>query len=146
MKRLLPLLFLVVLGSLAGCNRNANQCRALCSKFVNTCEWPAWTSVEQCEQGCIDDLYRRDDADELLACYHAAADAPTDEVVEAAVDRGIAAGVYDVQIAQGSFDRDAAKTVLSQRMTCDAFAAVECKTEAVLQEPNLPLVRETVAE
>ncbi len=133
---------LLGLALVAGCSPHRNQCQALCSKMVNTCGWPAWTSVDQCREGCQDDLYRRDDADELIACYHAAADPPSPEEAGARVDLGIEQGVYDAQIAQGTFDRDTAIASLTERMTCDPFAAVQCKTNAVLVRPDLPLVRE----
>ncbi len=139
------LLALVVLALLAGCGRtNRAQCQALCSKFVNTCGWPAWTSVEQCQQGCLDDLYRRDDAEDLLACYNAAADPPSAEEAGELVDAAVERGVYDAQILQGTFDRTTAIERMTDQMTCDPFAAVQCKTEAVLVQPDLPLVQEDV--
>lgn len=134
----------VVLLALAGCTPNRSQCDALCSKLVNTCEWPAWTSADQCADGCIDDLYRRDDADDLIACYNAAADAPSAELAGARVDLAVEQGVYDSQIAQGTYDRPGAIVQMTERMTCDPFAAVQCKTDAVLVRPNLPLVSEDV--
>ncbi len=136
------LLALLAVLALSGCNPNRNTCHALCSKFVNTCGWPAWTSVDQCRQGCMDDLYRRDDGNELIACYNAAADPPSAEVAGARVDLAVEQGVYDLQILQGTFDRASAVADMTQKMTCDPFAAVQCKTEAVLVEPDLPLVRE----
>jgi len=135
------LLFLLVL-TLAGCTPNRNECEALCSKLVNTCGWPAWTSVDQCAEGCVDDLYRRDDADDLISCYNAAADAPPPEVAGARVDLAVEQGVYDAQIAQGTYSREGAIVQMTERMTCDPFAAVQCKTDAVLARPSLPLVNE----
>jgi len=144
--RTLSSVTLTLLLLLAGCSGQTNraQCRALCSKFVNTCGWPAWTSVEQCQQGCLDDLYRRDDAAELFACYNDAADPPTAEVAGAQVDLAVEQGVYDAQILQGTFDRTTAIERMTEQMTCDPFAVVQCKTEAVLVQPDLPLVQEDV--
>jgi len=136
--RSLLLMMVVVMG--LGCQPNRNECQALCSKLVNTCGWPAWTSVDQCREGCLDDLYRRDDSEELIACYNEAADPPTIEAANARVDLAVAQGVFDAQIAQGTFTRESAMAQMTEKMTCDPFAAVQCKTEAVLVRPDLPLV------
>ncbi len=144
MKRLT---LLVLLAALIGCGSGDNgpRCEQICRKFVNVCEWPAWTSVEQCKQGCLDDMYRRSDAAEVLNCYAAAADPPTQEVVQASVDEALARGVYGVAISQGTFNREQAELRALEQMTCDPFAAVQCKTEAVLVQPDLPLVNEDTA-
>ena len=143
MRRLLPLLLAF---TLLGCTQNNGpRCERLCSKFVNTCAWPAWTSVEQCKQGCIEDLYRRDDAEAVLDCYEEAADPPSAEAAAAAVDEALLIGVYDVQLFQGTFDRERAEEQMTERLTCDPFAAVQCKTRSVLTRPELPLVREDAA-
>lgn len=138
---------IVLIALLAGCGGGDNgpRCEQVCRKFVNVCEWPAWTSVEQCKRGCLEDMYRRNDADAVLDCYAAAADPPTTEAVEAAVDEAIARGVYATGISQGTFDRAAAISQTTEQMTCDPFAAVQCKTDAVLVRPDLPLVNEDTA-
>ncbi len=141
MKRFAILWFAV---ALVGCGSGDNgpRCEQICRKFVTVCEWPAWTSVEQCKRGCLDDMYRRADAAEVLDCYAAAADAPTAELVQQTLDEAIALGVYDVAVAQGTFDRAQAAIQMTEQMTCDPFAAVQCKTSAVLVRPDLPLVNE----
>ena len=48
----------------------------------------------------------------------------------------------DDPLAQGTFDRAAALSQMTEQMTCDPFAAVQCKTDAVLVRPDLPLVNE----
>ncbi len=138
---------LVLVAALAGCGSGDSgpRCDQVCRKFVNICEWPAWTSVEQCKRGCLDDMYRRSDAQEVLDCYAAAADAPSPDTVELTLDQALAQGVYDVAIAQGTFERGRAAAQLTEQMTCDPFAAVQCKTAAVLVRPDLPLVNENTA-
>lgn len=142
MTRIALLLACALLFGCGGSGDSGPRCEQVCRKFVNVCGWPAWTSVEQCKRGCLEDMYRRSDANEVLDCYAAAADPPTTEAVNAAVDEAVARGVYDSGISQGTFDRAAALSQMTEQMTCDPFAAVQCKTDAVLVRPDLPLVNE----
>lgn len=144
MNRFAPLL---LIAALLGCGSGDNgpRCEQVCRKFVTVCEWPAWTTVDQCKRGCVDDMYRRSDSAEVLDCYATAADAPSPEQAEATLDEAIARGVYDVAIAQGTFDRATATAQVTEQMTCDPFAAVQCKTASVLVRPDLPLVNEDTA-
>ena len=138
MMRTLCLLLMACLGS--GCVTNGAECERICARFVTECGFNAWTSVEQCRVGCVEDLYRRDDADEVLACYDAAIDVPTSDQAGALVDRAAAAGLFAEQVAAGTFDRAAAVQEAIVHGTCDPFAVVQCKVEAVQVRPDAPLV------
>ena len=140
MNALLRLLCLTVLLGATGCDPNNSECERLCSRFVNDCGWTAWGSVDQCRIGCTEDLYRRSDASEVIACYDAAVDAPTAEQAAAVVDRAVEAGLFADAVAAGTFDRDAAVNDAVGHGTCDAFALVQCKVEAVKVRPDAPLV------
>jgi len=135
-KRLLPLIFAL----LTGCVTNGAECERICTRFVTDCGFNAWGSVEQCRVGCVEDLYRRDDAAEVIACYDAAVDAPTTEQAAAVLDRATDAGLFSEQQAAGTFDRDVAIQDAVGHGTCDPFAVVQCKVEAVQVRPTAPLV------
>jgi hypothetical protein len=136
--RLLLLALVAVLSF--GCVTNGNECEEICTRFVTDCGFNAWGGVEQCRIGCVEDLYRRADADEVLACYHAAVDPPTSEQAEALVDRATEAGFFDDRIEAQTFVRADAVTEAIGNGTCDAFAVVQCKVEAVQVRPTAPLL------
>lgn len=116
--------------ALAGCDRIPEGCEAICSRFVVECGFTAWSGVEQCAAGCVEDLYRRDDAEEVLACYHAAVDVPSRTEAEARVDRAIEAGLFD-QPSVIPFDKEAVIDGAVDSGTCDLFAVIQCKVVAV---------------
>jgi hypothetical protein len=122
------------------CSPVASRCDEVCRRFVQTCQWNAWTSVDQCSQGCRDDLYRRDDAQEVLDCYERAADPATDEEAEAAVDAAIQAGFWQEERDAGTFDRAGRVAEAKAASECSPFEAVQCKVDAVLVDPKLPLL------
>ena len=136
MKRLLLLAALLC----SGCVTNNAECERMCGRFVNECGFNAWASVEQCRVGCVEDLYRRTDAAEVIACYDAAVDVPTAEQAGALVDRATEAGLFSEQITAGTFDRNTAVQQAIVNGTCDAFAVVQCKVEAVQVRPTAPLL------
>ena len=123
---------LVSLGllALAGCSDVPDQCDAICARFVTECGFTAWSGVDQCAAGCVEDMYRRDDSEQVLACYHAAVDAPTRAAAEARVDRAIEAGLFD-QPSVVPFDKTALVDEAMDSGTCDLFAVIQCKVEAV---------------
>ncbi len=124
------LLVALLLGVLAGCSDVPDQCEAICSRFLNECGFVAWSGVEQCAAGCVEDMYRRDDTDQVFACYHAAVDPPTTAEAEARVDRAIEAGLFD-QPSVVPFDKQAVIDEAIDSGTCDLFAVVQCKVDAV---------------
>ncbi|GEM_PF-1810457 len=125
---------------LPGCVTNGAECERICGRFVNDCGFNAWNSVEQCRVGCVEDLYRRTDAAEVIACYDAAVDAPSEEEAGALVDRAVDAGLFSEQQAAGTFVRATAVQEAIGHGTCDPFAVVQCKVEAVKVRPDAPLV------
>ncbi len=125
-----------VVAALVACNPTSQRCEAVCTKFVLGCGWNAWTSVEQCRQGCVEDMYRRDDANEVLDCYVAASDAPAEETAASWVDRAYGAGVFDAKVAAGTYSREEAVEEAIAFGTCDVFAAVQCKVDAVIRPPR----------
>jgi hypothetical protein len=135
------LLACALLASL-GCKSTQPECEAICERFVTECGWTAWPTVESCTAGCVDDLYRRKDADEVLACYHAAADPPSHQAAEARVLQAEEAGLFSRAQAAGTYDREAAILDAIEHGTCDPFAAVDCKVGSVLQRPELDLVND----
>ena len=139
MIRSLLALSILLLGT-AGCVTNSAECERLCTRFVSDCGFNAWGSVEQCRVGCVEDLYRRTDADAVIACYDAAVDVPTVEQAGALVDRAVEAGLFSEQVTAGTFDRGAAVVDAQTHGTCDAFAVVQCKVEAVQVRADAPLV------
>ena len=125
---------------LAGCNPWSSQCEDLCSSVMDDCGFGAWSSVEQCRLGCIDDMYRRTDAKQLIACYEAAVAAPTVEEATTRVNRARQAGLFDAAIEAGTWDEQAEIQRASELGTCDIFSFVQCKVEAVQVVPKAPLV------
>lgn len=133
--------FLVLLALLmSGCVTNGAECERICGRFVSDCGFNAWGSVEQCRIGCVEDLYRRTDAEAVIACYDAAVDAPTEELAGVTVDRATEAGLFADAQAAGTFDRATAITEAIGHGTCDTFAVVQCKVDAVQVRPDVPLV------
>jgi len=132
------LLFAVGLSAVlfSGCSPTEKRCEEVCLQFVSDCGWTAWENLAQCQVGCVDDTYRRDDADELLDCYAKAASTPSLEESAALVDQAIEAGVFAIEQASGAFDRDAAITAAVEQGTCDAFAVVQCRADAVKHRPT----------
>ena len=130
----------VVAISLVGCNPWSSRCEELCTRLVDECDFGAWSSAEQCRMGCVDDMYRRHDAEELLACYETAIEAPSEDVARQRVLRAQQAGLFDEQVASGTFD----ETIEVQRAiefgTCDVFEFVQCKVDAVQVLPETPLL------
>jgi hypothetical protein len=124
------LLLLLGLVALAGCSDVPDRCDAICSRFVVDCEFTAWSSVDQCAAGCVEDMYRRTDAHDVLDCYHAAVDTPTAQQSEARVDRALEAGLLG-EASFIPFDRAAAVDQAMSAGTCDMFAVVQCKAESV---------------
>lgn len=120
----------VLLVGVRGCGSDAEGCESICRRFVDECGFSAWQTVEQCAAGCVEDLYRRDDKDRVLECYHAAVDAPTREQAEVAVDAAIEAGLFS-QPHIGPFDREAAVQEAVAAGTCDVFAVVQCKVDSI---------------
>ncbi len=133
MKRLL--LFCVLLSACTGTER---QCEQLCQKMVGTCAWQAWSSVEVCTQGCLDDLYRREDSAEIVACYDAAVEPMTRDAAEAAVTDALNAGLLADDSPDFSFLGEVQR--LQDGSACDAFAVIRCKQGAAPSRPDLPLV------
>jgi len=131
----------VALVSVAGCNPNAKECEAICRRFVSGCGFGAWSSVEQCQSGCVEDMYRRTDVDAVMACYEAAVDAPTREQAEAKVDAAIDGGFFGLQVADGTFDRESLVVGAIESGTCDVFAVIQCKVEAVQERPSGPFIQ-----
>ncbi|HCP48376.1 MAG TPA: hypothetical protein DIU15_20225 [Deltaproteobacteria bacterium] len=121
---------------LSGCSTNNKRCQEVCVEFMNDCGWTAWENLAQCQSGCLDDTYRRDDADELLDCYSSAVATPSLSEAEAVVERSIASGVFAAEQAAGTFDRDAAVQAAIEQGTCDAFALVQCRADAVKRRPT----------
>lgn len=128
-------LALLLLGPL-GCDSNRGDCEAICRTFINTCEWTAWSHVSQCTQGCVEDMYRRDDVAEIFACYRAATAEPSRQDAEATVQRALDAGLFAKAQELGSFDLQVAIDAAIQHGTCDAFAVVQCKVQALKAPPS----------
>jgi len=138
-KRLVQSILLAVglgLAFFSGCSPHEKRCEEVCLQFVNDCGWTAWENLAQCQVGCVDDTYRRDDANELLDCYSSAAAVPSLEEAAAAVERAVEAGFFSVEQASGTFDREAATTLAVEQGTCDAFALVQCRADAVKRRPT----------
>lgn len=134
--RFLPLLVL-----LAGCATAASKCEDLCVRLVDDCAFTAWPSVESCRVGCMDDLYRRDDVDDVLGCYHAALDGPTEAVAEAKVTEALDAGYWAAEVEAGTFDRPARVQQVRADGRCDPFAVVQCRIDSAGDEAPSPLLR-----
>jgi hypothetical protein len=130
------LLLLAIASFVVGCNPHADACDSICRRFVAGCDFSAWSSVQQCTDGCVEDMYRRDDVEEVLACYEAAVDAPTRAQVEATIDRALEHGFFVDEVAAGTFDRNARVTAGIEAGTCDLFAVVQCKVDAVQKPPS----------
>ncbi len=138
-----PLRLFIVLCTFAllgGCNPWATRCETLCSSLIDECGFGAWSSTEQCRSGCIEDMYRRADAKDLFTCYESAVAAPDDAEAAQRVARAQAAGLFDSAIAAGTWDEAAEVTRAKTLGTCDLFAFVQCKVEAVQVVPEAPLV------
>jgi hypothetical protein len=133
-------LLLLALALFCGCNPWSNRCETLCSGLMDTCSFGAWSSVEQCRMGCVDDMYRRSDASELFACYESAIAAPSPGEASQRVARARAAGLFDATIAAGTWDEETEVTRALELGTCDLFAFGQCKVDAVQVVPEAPLV------
>ncbi|MBJ93634.1 MAG: hypothetical protein CMP23_04080 [Rickettsiales bacterium] len=120
---------------LTGCESHRSECEDICRSFVNTCEWNAWTHVSQCTQGCVEDMYRRHDVDEVFACYRRAVAAPAREEARQVVERALDAGLFSKSQEIGEFDLEAEVDRAVEAGTCDPFAAVQCKVQALKTEP-----------
>ena len=66
----------------------------------------------------------------MLACYHEAVDVPTRTQAEVRVDRAIEAGLFD-QPTVVPLDKEAVIDAAVDSGTCDLFAVIQCKVEAV---------------
>lgn len=126
---------LLLMGSL-GCDSNRADCEGICRTFISTCEWTAWSHVSQCTQGCVEDMYRRDDTDDIFACYRSAAAAPSREEAEATVQRAVDAGLFAKDQELGAFVLEEVIDAAVEHGTCDAFAAVQCKVQALKAPPS----------
>ncbi len=127
-------------GLLAGCNPHADECESICRQFVVGCEFTAWPTAEQCRAGCEEDMYRRDDAADVFACYEAAVAPPSRIEAGARVDAAVDRGFFAEEIAAGTWDREATIDAAVEAGTCDLFAVVQCKVEAVQVRPDPPLL------
>lgn len=123
-----------------GCASQAKECESVCRRMVSGCGFTAWTSVEQCSSGCVEDMYRRDDADVVLACYMAAVEPPSRAEAEASVDDAVAHGLFEREVMTGTFDREAWVDRAVTDGTCDVFAVVQCKVDAVQVAPTGPFI------
>ena len=133
--RALPLVAALVL-LIPACTTHSEHCETLCKRFVNDCQFSAWSNVSQCTQGCVDDMYRRDDAQEVFDCYRAAIAPPSREQAAITVQRAVDAGLFSKDQEVGLFDLDAAIDAAIEHGTCDPFAAVQCKVQALKQPPT----------
>jgi len=138
MKRCLIVLLLL----LAGCETTSSKCEDVCEQFVTDCGFSGWPTVTACRAGCVEDLYRRDDVDEVLACYRAAVAPPTPAEAQERVDEAVAEGLFDRAIVAGTFDLEATVQEAIEWGTCDAFAVVQCKVDAVTKRPELSLIND----
>ena len=135
MSRFLNMALLLVL---VGCVAHRNDCETLCRRMVDPieeggCGLRAWKTQVQCVQGCVDDLYRRDDADTILACYWGALDGVSREKAEVAVDAAVEEGLIGAELRGDTVDE-----VMGRR--CDLFEIVQCKTEATRTHWDPPLL------
>ncbi|MEE2828594.1 MAG: hypothetical protein VX498_05370 [Myxococcota bacterium] len=137
-----PLLLMLALLTTAssGCNPWSSRCESLCVRLVDECGFNAWSSAEQCRLGCVDDMYRRTDAEELLGCYEAAVDPPSHEEAAELVNRALQAGFLAPPIDDQPLDVDAEIERAVAFGTCDVFSFVQCKVEAVQVPPSSPLL------
>jgi len=85
-------------------------------------------------------MYRRDDAKDLLACYETALAPPTLEEATTRVTRAQQAGLFAAEIAAGTWNEEAEVQRALELGSCDLFAFVQCKVEAVQVVPTAPLV------
>ena len=133
----------VVLGSvmLAGCGSHEEECKEICRSFITTCEWNAWSHVSQCTQGCVEDMYRRDDADEVFDCYRTAIAAPRRAAAQVTVQRALDAGLFAKAQDLNEFNIEEAIDKAIAHGTCDPFAAVQCKVQALKQPPTGIFIR-----
>lgn len=127
-------LFLVSM--LLGCASHDEECEEICRSFITTCEWNAWSHVSQCTQGCVEDMYRRDDAEEIFDCYRAAIAPPTREAAQVTVQRALDAGLFSKAQDLSEFDFELAVEDAIVSGTCDPFAAVQCKVQALKVPPT----------
>jgi len=81
-------------------------------------------------------MYRRDDAEEIFSCYRAAVAAPSREEAAATVERALAAGLFSRELELGEFNLEVAVDSAIENGTCDAFAAVQCKVQALKAPPS----------
>ena len=140
MSRAMLLVTLALAALLAGCDDHSDGCESVCRSFLFDCGVTAWADVEQCTAGSGEDLYRRTDADEVLACYEAAIAVPTRAQAEAKVDAAFEAGLFG-EILIGMPDRDTLVEQAIQSGTCDVFEVVQCKVEAVQEPASGALIR-----
>lgn len=126
--------------SLGACSSSSARCESLCTQLVDECGYSAWTSVDQCRSGCVDDMYRRSDADEVLGCYEEALAVPSREEAATRVNRARQAGLFDRAVENGTWDEEAEIDRAIDLGTCDLFSFVQCKVEAVQATPESPLL------
>lgn len=127
---------------LAGCQSTARRCESVCTEFMTTCGWTAWADVDSCKAGCEDDLYRRSDADEVLDCYEAAVAQMPREQAEDVIDQALLEGIFSTQEAANTFNYIREVERFQEASTCDLFATVQCKVQAVQQPIDTPLLND----
>ena len=132
----LCLIAVLLSGTLGGCDSPRDECEQICRSFIQTCEWNAWGYVSQCTQGCVEDMYRRDDAEEIFACYRSAVAAPTRQEAGETVQRALDAGLFSKDLAVGQFNLEESIARAIEHGTCDPFAAVQCKVDALKATPS----------
>lgn len=136
----IQVLLVLLVTILSGCNQWSSRCETLCTSLFNDCSLEAWSSIEQCRLGCVEDMYRRNDAKDLFTCYETALAPPTLEEAATRVTRAQQAGLFEAEIAAGTWDEEAEVQRALELGSCDLFAFVQCKVEAVQVVPTAPLV------
>ena len=127
---------LLIVALLSGCASHDEECEEICRSFITTCEWNAWSHVSQCTQGCVEDMYRRDDADEVFDCYRAAIAPPSRDDAQITVQKALDAGLFAKAQDLNEFDLEVAVDEAIASGTCDPFAAVQCKVQAIKVPPT----------
>ena len=128
--------FALLLSLAAGCNPSQSGCESICRQLITGCEFTAWSSAEQCQAGCVEDMYRRSDAEDVLACYQAAIDPISRAEAEDRVDRALEKGALGGLTLSDGIDREAVIQQTLEASSCDVFAVVQCKVEAVQVAPS----------
>ena len=127
---------LLLTSLLPACESHRDECEEICRTFISTCEWNAWSHVSQCTQGCVEDMYRRNDADEVFDCYRAAIAPPSREDARATVQQALDAGLFAKAQDLNEFVFEVAVDEAIAHGTCDPFAAVQCKVQALKAPPT----------